>query len=92
VLGTELAARMEAFPDLKLDVRPKPPIYDTPNDPHDVILITREQFATLTAPRGIRALGVQLVRPLPRPVRQFAVKVVRRARAALGLSRRPRRV
>lgn len=91
VLGGELADRIRAFPDLALHVRPKPPIYDTPYDPHDVILITREQFADLTAPRGMRALGIRLVRRFPRPARQLAIKAVRRTRAVLGLSRRPKR-
>jgi hypothetical protein len=92
VLGTELAERTQDFPDLQLHLRPKPPVYDTPYDPHDVIVITREQFAQLTAPRGMRALGIRLVRPCPQPVRRLAVKVVRRTRAALGLRRRPRQI
>jgi hypothetical protein len=92
VLGSELDGRMDQFGDLDLRRRSKPPIYDVHYDPHEVILITREQLETLTRRRGLRALGIRLVRPLPRPVRQAAVRIVRRTRSALGLRRRPRRV
>lgn len=92
VLGLELDGRVEAFPDLELRTRPKPPIYDLHYDPHELILITREQFETLTRPRGVRGLGIRLVRPLPRSVRLAAVRLVRGTRSALGMRRRPRKI
>ena len=65
VLGSELDARVDAFPDLDLRTRPKPPIYDVAYDPREVVLLTREPFETLNRARGIRALGIRLVRLFP---------------------------
>jgi hypothetical protein len=92
VMGTELDRRVDEFTDLDLRTRPKPPIYDLHYDPRELILLTREQFETLTRPRGLRSLGMRLLRPLPLPVRLAAVRLVRGTRATLGMRRRPRKI
>ena len=90
VRGSELDSRIDAFPDLDLRTPQEPPTYDQFYNRRKVILITREGYAHLTRPRGIRAVGVAITRRLPKPGRRPAVKAVRNLRAALGLTRRPR--
>jgi hypothetical protein len=92
VLGSELDARVDAFSDLDLRTRPKPPVYDLLYDPRELMLLTREQFETLTRRRGVRRVGIWIVRLFPRPVRRAAVRLVRETRSALGLRKRPRKV
>jgi hypothetical protein len=92
VRGSELDRRIDEFADLDLRARPKPPIYDLHYDPQKLILLTREQFETLTRPRGMRGLGVRLLRPLPLPLRLAAVRIVRETRSRLGLRKRPRTI
>jgi hypothetical protein len=94
VRGTELDARIAEFADLEeaLRTQQQVPIYDREYDPRDVMVITREQFAYLTRPRGVRAAGVWLARKLPMGARYGLVKFVRNARGALGLRRIPRKV
>ncbi len=92
VLGAEVDARIDAFPDLELRTQPQVPIYEREFDPREVMVITREQFAHLTRPRGLRAVGVRLARRLPMGTRYGLVKLVRNARGALGLRRIPRKV
>jgi Sulfotransferase family len=92
ILGSELDARVEEFPDLELRTRPKPPIYDQHYDPRELVALTREQFEKLTRRRGLRALGVRLTRLLPRPGRRAAIRLVRSTRSSLGLRRRPPRI
>ena len=94
VRGSELDARIDEFPDLAeaLRTQQQVPIYDKDYDPRDVMVITREQFAYLTRPRGLRALGVRIARKLPMGTRYGLVKLVRNARGALGLRRIPRKV
>ncbi|HEV2812236.1 MAG TPA: sulfotransferase [Solirubrobacteraceae bacterium] len=91
VRGEEVERRIEQFPDLDLRTRPQVPIYEREYDPREVMLITREQFALLTRPRGVRGAGAALARRLPDRPRQAAVKAVRGTRAALGLRRRPKK-
>lgn len=92
VRGSELDERIQAFADLDLRTRQQVPIYDREYDPRDVMVITREQFAYLTRPRGVRAVGVWLARKLPMGTRYGLVRVVRNARGALGLRRIPRKM
>ena len=92
VRGSELDTRIEAFGDLDLRTRPQVPIYDQEPDPRELMVITREQFAYLTRPRGVRAVGVWFARKLPMGVRYGLVRLVRRVRGALGLRRIPRKV
>jgi len=92
VYGAELDERIDAFGDLDLRTQPQVPIYEREYDPREVILITREQFDKLTAPRGPRAVGVWLARKLPMGTRYALVKLVRNTRHALGLRRKPKKV
>jgi hypothetical protein len=91
VYGSELDERIEAFADLDLRTQPQVPIYEREYDPRDVILITREQFRELTERRGLLRVGIWLARRLPMGFRYRLVKIVRGARGALGLRRRPMR-
>jgi hypothetical protein len=92
VRGVELDARIEEFADLDLRERPKVPLYDQLHDPREVMILRREDFEQLARRRGLRRLGVALVRRLPRPSRRPMVRVVRKTRAAFGLRRRPKRL
>jgi sulfotransferase family protein len=92
VLGSEIDARIDEHPDLDLRTRPLAPIYDELYDPHEFMMLRREQFEHLTRPRGIRGVGVAIVKRFPLGLREVLIKLVRRTRAALGLRRRPRQV
>jgi hypothetical protein len=67
----ERVARQADFPDLDLRTRTKPPIHDVHYDPRELILLTREQFETLTRTRrGGRS------HPASRPRRAVPVGVL----------------
>ena len=65
VRGVELDERVEAFADLDLRTRPRVPLYDREYDPRKVILLTREQFAHVTRPRGVRGAVATVVKRFP---------------------------
>ena len=55
------------------------------------MVLRRSEYAQITRPRGVRRVGIAVVRALPfEPARRAAVKGVRRARGALGMTRRYR--
>jgi hypothetical protein len=89
--GPEIAERVARYDQINLGVQRHPPIYDTYYDPREVILLTREQFAWVTRPRGARGAGAAVVRRLPAGPRRAAVKTVRSTRALLGKRRVPRK-
>jgi Sulfotransferase family len=86
-----VAARIDRFPELDLRTKGVVPVEDRLYSPRELVLLTRQDWETLTARRGVRGLGVRLVRRLPESRREAAVRIVRGARAAVGLRRRPRR-
>ena len=55
------------------------------------MVLRRSEYAWITRPRGLRRVGIAVVRALPfERARRVLVKTVRRARGAVGLTRRPR--
>jgi hypothetical protein len=89
--GAEAAERLERFPQLELEKGGLSSIYDRPYDPRKLMVLQRSEYDWLTRPRGMRRIGIAVVRRLPfRRARRLAIKTVRRTRGALGLTRRPR--
>ena len=89
--GAELEARIERFPALELRKGGDGGPYDEPYDPRNLMVLRRSEYAQITRPRGVRRVGIAVVRALPfEPARRAAVKGVRRARGALGMTRRYR--
>ena len=91
VLGSALERRMAQFADVDLRTAREIPRYDQPLDPHKFLMLGLDQYAELTRPRGLRALGVRLTRALPRGRRKPVIRAVRATRARLGLRRKPKR-
>ncbi|HEX8206299.1 MAG TPA: sulfotransferase [Solirubrobacteraceae bacterium] len=92
VRGVELDARIEQFADLPLRERPQVPLYDQLHDPRELMILRRADFEKLARRRGLRRIGAAIVRRLPQGSRRPLKVGVRRARAALGLRRRPKRL
>jgi hypothetical protein len=90
--GHDVAARIDAFPDLDLRTRGIVPAPDRLYNPRELIVLPREEFEHATRRRGVRALGVRVVSRWSEDRRRTAQKVVHRIRAAFGLRRRPRRL
>ena len=65
--GTDVAERAAARPDLGLDRQGPVPRYDQLYDPKRFMMLSLEQYATLTRARGMRA---RLRAALPMPVRR----------------------
>ena len=53
--------------------------------------LRRSEYAQITRPRGVRRIGIKVVRALPfERARRAAIKGVRSARGKLGMTRRYR--
>jgi hypothetical protein len=89
--GPELAERIERFPALELRKGGEGGPYDEPYDPRRLMVLRRSEYAQITRPRGVRRIGIAIVRALPfERARQAAIKAVRSVRGALGMTRRYR--
>ena len=89
--GADVDARIEAFPELELRAGGTRGPYDAPYDPRELMVLRRGEYAWITRPRGIRRAAITLVRRLPSAgARKAIIKGVRRARGAIGLTRRHR--
>jgi hypothetical protein len=89
--GAELETRIDGAPALELRKGGDGGPYDEPYDPRELMVLRRGEYAQITRPRGVRRLGIAVVRALPfAGARRVAVKAVRRARGALGMTRRYR--
>ena len=89
--GSDVAARIDAFPELELRAGGTSGLYDEPYDPREVMVLRRTEFAWITRPRGVRRAAIGVVRVLPSErARKAAIKSVRRVRGAFGLTRRRR--
>lgn len=87
----ELAERIERFPALDLRAGGSSGPYDERYDPRELMVLRRKEYAWITRPRGVRRIGIAIVRALPfAGARHAIIKAVRRARGALGLTRRYR--
>ena len=87
--GADVDARIDAFPELELRAGGVSGLYDAPYDPREVMVLRRSEFAWITRPRGMRQAGIAVVRRLPsKGARKALINAVRRARGALGLTRR----
>ena len=89
--GGELVARIEGFPSLELRKGGDGGPYDEPYDPRELMVLRRSEYAQITSPRGVRRIGIKVVRALPfERARRAAIKGVRSARGKLGMTRRYR--
>jgi hypothetical protein len=89
--GAELEARIERFPALELRKGGASGPYDEPYDPRRLMVLRRSEYAQITRPRGVRRVGIAVVRALPfARGRRVAIKAVRSVRGALGMTRRYR--
>ncbi len=89
--GGELVARIERFPSLELRKGGDGGPYDEPYDPRELMVLRRSEYAQITSPRGVRRIGIKVVRALPfERARRAAIKGVRRVRGKLGMTRRYR--
>jgi hypothetical protein len=88
--GADMEARIRAAPALELHEGGLPSPYDQVYDPRKLMVLRREEFAWLTRPRGARRIAIFFLRRIPfRPGRKLVIRLVRRTRLALGLTRRP---
>jgi len=88
LLGSELDARIDEFPDLDLRRPREPPVTDILYKPRDAMILRRAVYDELMAWGGARGLGLRFAERLPQERRMRLTRFVGRVRKRLRLARR----